>query len=142
MTLSVSALRAAFTRSGHPGAHTGLLDAAPTEIVEAVRRANSEMSDPAQPVLVSWRNASDWIAIMSTGLLVCNAGHAEHIRASDIKQITPVTFRDGRRLQKTDLTELRIDLQDGSAITVYADAGRPFSGIWNVLKALERASGA
>lgn len=140
MPLSVSSLRAAFMRSGRPGAHTNLLEAAPAEIIEAVNRAKNDEPNATHLVIVSWLSVDDWVAITPTGLLACDGKRIRQIQASDISRVTPIMVQNGRRIHKTELTQLRVDVKDGTSILIHADAGAPFSGIWNVLKALERAA--
>lgn len=139
MSLSASALRAAFLRSGAPGDKTGFFENAPSKIAAVIARA-LPMQDDNQPVLISWSSEVDWFVITPREVVVSESGTLRRVPITAVREVAPIRIADGRPVMKTDMTGLELRLTSGDPLCIHAEKGRPFSGVWNAVKAIERAN--
>jgi hypothetical protein len=135
MPLSKSALAAVFRRSGAPGEHTTLLQDARTEIKQLVENKLREKSISGEPVVVTMFSQFNWSVITTHAMLVAHEGEVKIASRDDVVTVEPA-WHDGAD-RKSDLNTLAVTLRDGSTLLIRTDAGRPFSGVWNVLKTFE-----
>jgi hypothetical protein len=83
------------------------------------------------PVIGSFRSQNDWLLITTDRVFWSERDNVKSIPTTSILSVSPSQFG---KVSKQAMCCLHIHTADAGDVTLEVEEGRPFFGIWNVLK--------
>lgn len=127
-----------FSKSGGRGNYTMPF----SELPDAIQNALSlkvEIAEVETPILASYRDSDTWVVLTSDRLVWCNGQAQESLMWQQIRDATiPMSaFAALKSSAKLENAVLEVSTDSGK-VEILVEAGKPFSGFWNVLKMIPR----
>lgn len=113
-----------------------------SELPDAIQNALSlkvEIAEVETPILASYRDSDTWVVLTSDRLVWCNGQAQESLMWQQIRDATiPMSaFAALKSSAKLENAVLEVSTDSGK-VEILVEAGKPFSGFWNVLKMIPR----
>lgn len=136
----VQRLLRVFTRGGGPGERTRAFEDFPVEVqgqvLELARLREGEL-----PVLACVLEETRWVLLTTSRVVIRRPEGVREVDWGELKNATTDDLRVDAALAsgargKLALNRLKLVRHEGEAVELELEAGPPFFGMWNVLKAV------
>lgn len=128
-------IRSVFIRNGGPGIRTFFFENAPPEVQKQITLL-VEIEPPELPVLISYKDLSQWTFISTRKIAHTIDHNVAYILPKNIDSINEniIVTLGHRARHKKNLNTLKIKTKESQEYFVYVESGPPYSAIWNVIR--------